>query len=87
MIIRIETSGGFAGIAAARPRQVETPEGSELAHAFDPDALAQIADAPCRDCPDGLRYRITIVAGGAQRCFEMPESQIPPELLDLIDRI
>ncbi|MBU2958140.1 hypothetical protein Q4511_10090 [Paracoccus sp. 1_MG-2023] len=88
MIIRIESMGGFAGIAAAAapPRRVEVPDGSDMAHAFAPEALDRIATGR-GDCTDGISYRITVIRQGDERCFELPESRLPPELLDMIDRI
>ena len=89
MIIRIETSGGFAGIAAAAApaRRIEVPDGSATARAFAPETLARIRDTPCRTCPDGINYRITVQTQGDSTCFDLPEAHLPPDLLDLIDRI
>lgn len=92
MMIEISTSGGFAGIASAGTRKRIDPGRLDppLAHAaraaFAPEALARIAAAPCGDCPDGLSYRIT-VTGAESRSFTLREAQIPPEMLDLIDRL
>lgn len=92
MIIEIATTGGFAGIAAAGLHKRVDPDlldpalGRDLRAAFAPEALARIAAAPCRTCPDGMSYRITVTEEQT-RSFTLTEGQLPAEMLDLIDRL
>jgi hypothetical protein len=93
MIIEIASQGGFGGIAASRPKRIDLTHQSEdlraaLGAAFEPRALSRMQATPCPSCPDRLSYRITVIeAGGARHCVTLSEGQIPPETLDLIDRV
>lgn len=92
MEIEISAAGGFAGIKAAGmhkridPDLLAPPLARQLRETFAPEALARIAAAPCRTCPDGMSYRITVTETET-RSFTLREGQLPPEMLDLIDRL
>jgi len=94
MIIDIATDGGFGGIAAAamhkriNPQEQAQALRDALCAAFAPKALQQMTQGRSHDCPDGLRYRITIIQSGQDPCiFTLSEAQMPPEMLDLIDSV
>lgn len=94
MIIEIDAEGGFGGIAAAAlHKRVDVdaqaePMRQELNNAFGTRELQRLAAQDCSDCADRMTYRITVsVEGRRSRSFTLREDQIPPEMLDLIDRL
>ncbi|RNF34513.1 protealysin inhibitor emfourin [Paracoccus methylarcula] len=94
MIIEIDADGGFGGIAAAAlhkridvDAQTE-PMRQKLNDAFGTRELQRLSTRDCGDCADRLTYRITLsFEGRRSRSFTLREDQIPPEMLDLIDRM
>lgn len=94
MIIEIDAEGGFGGIAAAAlhkridvKAQAE-PVRKELSNAFDAKHLQRLAERECSDCADRMTYRITLtIEGHRSRSFTIREDLLPPEMLDLIDRV
>lgn len=94
MIIEIDAQGGFGGIAAAAlhkridvEAQAESVQ-EELSNAFDAKELQRLAARECGDCADRISYRITVtIKGHHSRSFIIREDQLPPEMLDLIDRL
>lgn len=94
MIIDIAALGGFGGINAARLHKTidvdNQPDGMrrDLCDAFEPEQLARLARKPCSGCADRPTYRITVTAADRQtRSFTLREGQLPPDMLDLIDRM
>lgn len=94
MIIEIDAEGGFGGIAAAAlhkriDAEAQTdPVRQELRSAFDAQELQRLAAGECGDCADRISYRITVTTEGHRsRSFIIREDQLPPEMLDLIDRM
>lgn len=94
MIIEIDAEGGFSGIAAAALHKridVEAqtePVRKELSSAFDAKELQRLAARECDDCADRITYRITVtIEGHRSRRFIIREDLLPPEMLDLIDRM
>ena len=93
MIIEIATEGGFGGIAAIPLKRIDLERQpadlrQALTSAFAPAALTRMEAVACPGCPDRLSYRITIIESGqARHCVTLSESQIPPDTLDLIDRV
>lgn len=93
MIIDIAAQGGFGGITATRLHKHIAVAGQpaamrqQLCSAFDRAALDRLARQPCRPCADRISYRITVTPDdGAPHSVTLREDQIPPEMLDLIDR-
>lgn len=93
MLIEIDAQGGFGGIAApALHKRIDVdaqadPTRQELNDAFRPAELQRLAARDCGDCADRVTYHITVtIEGRGSRSFTLREDQLPPEMLDLIDR-
>jgi len=95
MIIEITSSGGFGGLGAVSlSKRVVVPEQSEALQteycdAFTADKLQSLADSETASgAADLMRYNIVITDPAmGQHSFDLLESQIPAEMLDLIDRM
>lgn len=93
MIIDIAAQGGFGGIAAGTQHKTidvsrqPDPMRRDLCDAFGTDRLARLERRPCAGQADRLTYRITVTEDRESRSFTLQEAQIPPEMLDLIDRL
>ncbi len=93
MMIKITSSGGFGGLAAAGIDKQMDLESQTAAlrdtycTAFDPKALGALATkAEAPGAADMLTYRIVVTDDEkARHTFELREDQLPPALLDLID--
>lgn len=93
MIIEISSSGGFGGIAAAGlNKRIDVDQQApamqqELCDMFEPQDLRQLAASkPNARRADGMIYRITVTDRQAEaHVYTIPEDQLPPEMLDLID--
>ncbi len=95
MIIEVTSEGGIGGLATgqshrslqvdAQPQAVQT----EYCAAFSPEAMAAAA-APTRSPggADRLIYTIKVTDDdGAVHRYTVSEGNLPPETLDLIDRM
>lgn len=92
MMITITTSGGIGGFGLARSAEVavETlpePLRHEACVLLDPETLqALAAEPPCG--ADRIVYHIVVVDEGVRAgAFDVPESALPDETLDLIDAL
>lgn len=93
MLISITTSGGLLGSGAGAKEklidtsQVAAAQKDELCRRFDPKALnslAKIAGQP--GGADRLTYHVLVTdAAGKKHRFDLNESSLPAEMLDLID--
>ncbi|MDD9910323.1 MAG: hypothetical protein OXR62_11605 [Ahrensia sp.] len=91
MIIEVTSSGGIGGIAAAGiNKRVVTQSANAamrdaLCEAFDPKRLRKIEGAH-PGAADQFSYRIRVTQdNGDTRTFQLPETALPAEMLDLID--
>jgi hypothetical protein len=90
MIVTITTSGGIGGFGLGRSVQVETdslsPElRAEACERFDPEVLEELSEEAPQGA-DRITYRIAVEREGEERMsFDIPESALPAETLDLID--
>lgn len=93
MIIEISSSGGFGGIAStALHKRIDVDRQSssvqrELGEYFGPRDLNQLARDCKQRCNDGMLYQITVTDGGNRQTYTIPEQNLPPQMLDLIDQI
>ncbi|WP_164658353.1 protealysin inhibitor emfourin [Tropicibacter sp. Alg240-R139] len=94
MMIKISTSGGFGGLSMAgvsRVAMVEDLPAAQLdvyCKAFAPDALQAMAQtSPPAGRADTVTYQITVTDADGAHQFELDETQLPPDLLDLIDAL
>lgn len=92
LMIEISVSGGFGGLPAAGATKstnlddLPAAEAAALCAAFDPDALASMAEtAPPAGRADTVTYEITVTDDQGPHRFQLDETQFPPETLDLID--
>jgi hypothetical protein len=93
MIITITTSGGIGGFGLAKSAEVAVdtlpePLRVETCARLDPEALTALAASPQRGA-DRIVYHIVVVDGEGARAvtFDLPESALPGETLDLIDEL
>ena len=94
MMIKISTSGGFGGLAAAGVSKTATVDDLPAAQhevyckAFAPDVLSEMAQSlPPAGRSDTVTYQITVTDDTGAHAFELDETQLPPEILDLIDAL
>lgn len=93
MIIEISSSGGFGGIAAAGvKKRIDVDQQSaavqqEICEYFEPRDLDQLASRSVRSrSADAMVYKITVTdPTDGRHVYTIPEDQLPPEMLDLID--
>jgi hypothetical protein len=90
MMITITTSGGIGGFGLVKSTEVTVeslpePLRVETCARLDPAALGSLAAAPGREAVDRIVYHIVVSEGGEAARFDLPESALPPETLDLID--
>jgi hypothetical protein len=93
MMISISTSGGMAGFGLA-PGTTEVsvdalpePLRAETCARLDATALAALAPAPARGA-DRITYHIVVTSdGGTTTRFDLPETALPAETLDVIDAL
>lgn len=92
MILKISTSGGFAGLSTA-PVAVEVddlpgPVQAQVCETFTPEGLADWARASgdaAKATADMLTYRIEVIEDGETRDYAVHEAALDAEVLDLID--
>ena len=94
MMIKITTSGGFGGLAAAGVNKTTTvddlpaPQHEVYCKAFAPDALSAMAQSlPPAGRADTVTYQITVTDDAGTHAFELDETQLSPDMLDLIDAL
>ncbi len=93
MMVSISTSGGIGGFGLAKSAEVAVdtlpePLRAETCARLDAAALGRIKAAPPRGAADYVIYHIVIVDEGAEpRRFDLPETALSPETLDLIDAL
>jgi len=92
MMITITTSGGIGGFGLAKAAEVavETlpePLRVEACAKLDPAALEALAAARPRGGPDRIVYHIVVVETGGTARFDLPETALPADTLDLIDAL
>ena len=90
MMITISTSGGIGGFGLAKTAEVAVdslpePLRVEACARLDPAALGSLDATPGRGAADRIVYHIVVGEGGAAARFDLPESALPDETLDLID--
>jgi hypothetical protein len=91
MMISITTSGGIGGFGTAKSTEIAVdalpaPLREATCARLDAGALGRIKSAPPPGAADFIVYHIVIVEdGGATRAFDVPETALPAETLDLID--
>jgi emfourin len=90
MMITITTSGGIGGFGLAKSAEVAVdslpePLRVEACARLDPAALGALETTPRG--ADRIVYHIVIVEAGEARRFDLPESALPGETLDLIDAL
>lgn len=91
MMITITTSGGIGGFGLAKSAEVAVdtlpePLQLETCERLDPGALAALGAASARGA-DRMVYHIVVTESGEERRFDLPESALPSETLDLIDEL
>lgn len=91
MMISITTSGGIGGFGLARTTEVEVeglPETLrvETCSRLDPAELRELEAQSPRGA-DRVVYHIEVVDGAAVAAFDLSESALPDETLDLIDSL
>jgi hypothetical protein len=92
MMITITTSGGIGGFGLAKSAEVAVdtlpePLRVETCARLDPAALAALQPAPPRGA-DRIVYHIVVVADdGSLTTFDLPETALPVDTLDLIDAL
>jgi hypothetical protein len=94
MMISITTSGGIGGFGLAKSAEVAVdtlpePLRVETCARLDPAALDALAATPPRGA-DRIIYHIVVVGdavGGVAVSYDLPESALPGETLDLIDEL
>jgi hypothetical protein len=92
MMITITTSGGIGGFGLARQAEVATdalpePLRAEACARLDSSALAALDAAPAPGA-DRITYHIVVIGtDGAASRFDLPETALPAETLDLIDEL
>jgi hypothetical protein len=92
MMITISTSGGIGGFGLARTAEVSVdalpePLREEACLRLAPEALGTLEATPTRGA-DRIVYHIVVVADdGALRSFDLPETALPGDTLDLIDAL
>ena len=93
MMLSISSSGGIGGFGVAKSAEVSVdalpePLRSETCARLDAAALASLDVTPTRGAADFVVYHIVVsVEGGAPRRFDLPETAMPAETLDLIDTL
>ena len=92
MMITITTSGGIGGFGLAKKAEVAVdslpePLRVETCAKLDPAALEAIDTTPVRGAADRIVYHIVVVEGGGTVAFDLPETALPAETLDLIDAL
>ncbi len=93
MMITISTSGGIGGFGLAKQAEVSVdslpePLRAEACQRLDPMALEALDATPVRGAADRIVYRIVVAERGtASVTFDLPETALPAETLDLIDEL
>ncbi|MEL7224287.1 MAG: protealysin inhibitor emfourin [Cyanobacteria bacterium J06576_12] len=95
LMIEISTSGGIGGLAqSASPTKSVTlndlpnREAETLCRAFNPDVLRAISDkAVSLGRADITMYQIVVTDHHGSQRFAIDETQLSPEMLDLIDEL
>lgn len=91
MMITITTSGGIGGFGLARSAEVAVdslpdPLRVEACARLDAAALGALDARQVRGAADRIVYHIVVVEDdGASTRFDLPETALPAETLDLID--
>ncbi|MFK7835822.1 MAG: protealysin inhibitor emfourin [Sulfitobacter sp.] len=92
VMIEITTSGGFGGLAtggahtSASLSDLPTAQAATYCEAFAPTALAALAETETpQGRADTITYEIKVVDDDGAHQFQLDETQLPPEMLDLID--
>jgi hypothetical protein len=91
MMITITTSGGIGGFGLAKSAEVAVdalpePLRVETCARLDAAALGALAATPVRGA-DRIVYHIVVTEGASAQRFDVPESALPGETLDLIDEL
>ncbi len=91
MIITIATSGGIGGFGTGPAKTVDLnslpPEvRQEACTVMTDERLAPLTDQGA-DGADRITYAISISSEGRTRRYEIAESALPPDMLDLIDTL
>ena len=92
MMITISTSGGIGGFGLAKSAEVAVdnlpePLRVEACARLDAKTLASLDPTPVRGAADRIVYHIVVMEGTATASFDLPESALPPETLDVIDEL
>lgn len=94
ILIEISKSGGFGGlVTSSNVRSVilsdlPNAEAQILCDAFDPAVLRALSEgAAAKGRADTLTYEITVTSPEGRQQFVLDETQLPPEMLDLIDEV
>lgn len=91
MIITIATSGGIGGFGTGPAKTVDldllSPEvRQEACAAMTDEKLAPLTDQDAAGA-DRITYAISISSGDGTRRYEIAESALSPDMLDLIDTL
>lgn len=91
MIITIATTGGIGGFGLGPARTVDVdrlaPDIRRETCAVMTDARLAPLTAKAAEGADRITYAISISVDGATRRYEIAESALPPDMLDLIDSL
>jgi hypothetical protein len=94
LMIEISMSGGFGGLPAGGANSTTTLDdmaparSAAICEAFEPTALSALAEAaPSPGRADTVTYEITVTDDQGPHQFKLDETQLPPEMLDLIDEL
>jgi hypothetical protein len=90
MMISISTSGGIGGFGLKRSVTVEVerlaePMRAEACARLDAGALAALERSAPDGAADAIVYHVEIEEAGRIVVFDLPETALPAETLDLID--
>ncbi|QEW17945.1 hypothetical protein LA6_000101 [Marinibacterium anthonyi] len=93
LMIKISMSGGFGGLATAPGKtavldDVQARQSAVVCEAFDPKALEALEGRfPPAGRADTIVYDITVTDEAGAHRFRFDETQLPADMLDLIDDI
>lgn len=92
MIVQISTSGGIGGFGLGKDARIEMdtlPEEirTRACEIMTDEGLSQLAKTESGVMPDGISYVITLEDMDGNHVYEINESAMAPEMLDLVDEL
>lgn len=92
MIVQISTSGGFGGLGLGNEARIEVDKLPEeirerTCEMLTDGDLSKLAKLGEETMPDGVRYVLTLEDMDGKHVYEINETAMAPEMLDLIDEL